>query len=288
MYGYGGRQDSGYQQQHHYHSSTQEYKQPKTWYGEQDAACHHFRERIGHQQQQQTGYNTGRMRQVQQDYQEHQQPNRDPNYQPHKRVRQNEQPLHVPQQEAEQQQQKQMRQWRQHRQEAAAVEQLPQGQPQRQHLQHPQRASLGNAAAPSFLDRLHDEIVLFTQQVVPNTEQQQEREMVLQRFNDAAQLALPEYARRMTVLLFGSGAAGLALHSSDLDVAITCEFRPTLAAQWPTAAKVAQQGHAMRAARPGLQLGHVTISQMHVMASVDAYHGNVLAMAACHLCLNLR
>jgi predicted nucleotidyltransferase len=31
---------------------------------------------------------------------------------------------------------------------------------------------------------------------------------------------LPEYARAMQVALFGSGAAELALHSSDLDVVL--------------------------------------------------------------------
>jgi predicted nucleotidyltransferase len=39
-------------------------------------------------------------------------------------------------------------------------------------------------------------------------------------FTRVAADSLPEYARAMQVALFGSGAAGLSLHSSDLDVVL--------------------------------------------------------------------
>jgi DNA polymerase sigma len=67
---------------------------------------------------------------------------------------------------------------------------------------------------------LQERIAAFVECVVPNAQEQQHRDACMAAFTRVAADSLPEYARAMQVALFGSGAAGLALHSSDLDVVL--------------------------------------------------------------------
>lgn len=79
----------------------------------------------------------------------------------------------------------------------------------------------GNPAAATWLNALQQEVLSFAQQVVPNTEEQLQRQSRLTAFTTVVQEALPQHSRDLQVTLFGSGAAHLALHHSDLDVGIT-------------------------------------------------------------------
>ncbi|KAF6265340.1 hypothetical protein COO60DRAFT_1040617 [Scenedesmus sp. NREL 46B-D3] len=79
-------------------------------------------------------------------------------------------------------------------------------------FQHPQTAA--------WLDSLQERIAAFVERVVPNAQEQQHRDACLAAFTKIAEQTLPDHAQAMQVALFGSGAAGLSLHSSDLDVVL--------------------------------------------------------------------
>jgi predicted nucleotidyltransferase len=111
-------------------------------------------------------------------------------------------------QQQQQQQQQPWQQQQQPRQQGAAYKQLP-------------SSTHSNPAAAAWLDSLQDQIAAFVPLVVPNTQEQQHRDACMAAFTRVAAQSLPEHARAMQVALFGSGAAGLSLHSSDLDVVLT-------------------------------------------------------------------
>lgn len=91
---------------------------------------------------------------------------------------------------------------------------------QQQH-KAPQQRSSGKSAA-SWLDTLSDEVLRFAQHAAPNAQEQQLRQVTLNKFERAVNAALGNH-QGVGVQLFGSGRAGLALHSSDIDVMITGE-----------------------------------------------------------------
>lgn len=79
----------------------------------------------------------------------------------------------------------------------------------------------GNPAAAAWLDCLQEQILQFVQQVVPTPSEQLQRDSSLKFITTIVQQALPQHVRELDVRLFGSGAAGLAVHHSDVDVAVT-------------------------------------------------------------------
>jgi hypothetical protein len=102
-------------------------------------------------------------------------------------------------------------------------------QQQTQQQQQPQQGAAGQQrplsnhrepAAAAWLNTLQEEVATFVEGVVPNAQEQQDRDACLATFTKVAADSLSEYAGVMQVALFGSGAAGLATHSSDLDVVL--------------------------------------------------------------------
>lgn len=78
--------------------------------------------------------------------------------------------------------------------------------------------------AGNWLDALRQEALSFTQQALPTQQEQEQRQAAFSELEGVARAALGSWNRDgFEVMLFGSGRAGLALHSSDLDVMITGE-----------------------------------------------------------------
>eukprot|EP00878_Enallax_costatus_P013085 GHUV01013673.1.p1 GENE.GHUV01013673.1~~GHUV01013673.1.p1 ORF type:complete len:331 (+),score=127.34 GHUV01013673.1:413-1405(+) len=90
----------------------------------------------------------------------------------------------------------------------------------------------GNPAAAAWLDSFQEQMLRFVQQVAPTPEEELHRHSSLTSFNTIVQQALPQHVGAMKVALFGSGAAGLAVHHSDLDVAVTGGWTTVIHVFW--------------------------------------------------------
>jgi predicted nucleotidyltransferase len=91
-------------------------------------------------------------------------------------------------------------------------------QQQQQQQQQPRRQA---ADTVPWLNTLSDDILQFTQQALPSPQEDQQRQTVLSSFEGVVNSVIGR--KGVNVMLFGSARAGLALHSSDLDVMITGE-----------------------------------------------------------------
>jgi len=78
----------------------------------------------------------------------------------------------------------------------------------------------GDAASP-WLDALSADITRFAEQAQPSRHEEQQRQAALTELQRVVDYSLGQTRRGITAILFGSGRAGLALHSSDLDIMIT-------------------------------------------------------------------
>jgi predicted nucleotidyltransferase len=166
-------------------------------------------------QQQQNGYRQQQQQQPQQQQQQmYGQLGSTPNSRPAKRMRGDGsgQP---------QQQQQQGGQQHRHRQQQLTQEQRTAQPRQNAAGQQLPSSNHPDPAAAAWLDSLQEHIAAFVERVVPNAQEQQHRDACMAAFTRITADSLPEHARAMQVALFGSGAAGLSLHSSDLDVVLT-------------------------------------------------------------------
>lgn len=84
----------------------------------------------------------------------------------------------------------------------------------------------GDAASP-WLDALSADITRFAEQAQPSRHEEQQRQAALTELQRVVDYSLGQTRRGITAILFGSGRAGLALHSSDLDIMITGLCQPT-------------------------------------------------------------
>lgn len=84
----------------------------------------------------------------------------------------------------------------------------------------PQQDLLGAGATAPWLDALSADIIRFAQQAQPSRHEEQQRQAALTELQRVVDYSLGQTHRGITATLFGSGRAGLALHSSDLDIMI--------------------------------------------------------------------
>lgn len=104
-----------------------------------------------------------------------------------------------------------------------------QEQPQAQAAQQQQllRQPPPRALPAPWLDVLRDELLQFAQAALPSPQEDEQRRAALSSFQAVVQSVLG--SRGIEVMLFGSARAGLALHSSDLDIMITGTCAPAQA-----------------------------------------------------------